>query len=203
MNKNEKYSKENYDKIAGNYDETFDGRFTKSYKAIITDLAMPKNGDSVLDVGCGNGSLIAAISKKADISAFGVDISPKMIAECQKNYPDINFKISSGELIPFEDSTFNCVVMCCVLHHLHTPETFFTEAKRILKPGGTLIVGDPWMPIIARQVTNFIVAPLLKAGDNKIFTHKRFKLFFTDNGFTIMTIYKKGFKQIILAESCI
>jgi ubiquinone/menaquinone biosynthesis C-methylase UbiE len=161
---------------------------------------MPKNGDSVLDVGCGNGSLIAALSKKADISAFGVDISPKMIEECQNRYPDMNFKISSGELIPFEDSTFDCVVMCCVLHHLHTPETFFTEAKRILKPGGVLIVGDPWMPIIARQVTNFIVAPLLKAGDNKIFTHKRFKSFFTDNGFTIKTIYKKEFKQIILAE---
>jgi ubiquinone/menaquinone biosynthesis C-methylase UbiE len=200
MNNNEKHSIENYDEIAENYDETFDGKFTKSYKAIISDLAIPKNGDSVLDVGCGNGSLIAAISKKAVVSAFGIDISPKMIEECQKRYPDINFKISSGELIPFEDSTFDCVVMCCVLHHLHTPETFFTEAKRILKPGGNLIVGDPWMPIIARQVTNFIVAPLLKAGDNKIFTHKRFKSFFTDNGFTIKTIYKKGFKQIILAE---
>jgi hypothetical protein len=56
------------------------------------------------------------------------------------------------------------------------------------------------MPIIARQVTNYIVAPLLKAGDNKIFTHKRFKSFFTDNDFTIKTIYKKGFKQIIVAE---
>jgi ubiquinone/menaquinone biosynthesis C-methylase UbiE len=200
MNNNEKYSKENYDRIAQNYDDTFDGKFTKSYKTIIADMVTPQKGDFVLDVGCGNGSLIAAIGKKADISAYGVDIAPKMIEECQKHYPNINFKVSSGELIPFEDNTFDFVIMCCVLHHLHTPETFFAEAKRVLKSRGILIIGEPWMPIIARQITNYIVSPLLKAGDNKIFTHKRFKSFFTDNGFTIRYIYKKEFKQIIVAE---
>jgi ubiquinone/menaquinone biosynthesis C-methylase UbiE len=200
MNINEKYSKENYDKIASTYDETFDGKFTKSYKAIMAEMVTPKPGDTVLDVGCGNGSLIAAISKKADISAFGVDISPKMIDECQKRYPHISFKVSSGELLPFDDAMFDCVMMCCVLHHLHTPETFFSEANRILKPGGTLIIGEPWMPVIARQVTDYIVSPLIKAGDNKLFTHKRFKSLFLNNGFTFETVFRKEFKQIIAAK---
>jgi ubiquinone/menaquinone biosynthesis C-methylase UbiE len=200
MNRNEKYSKANYDKIAHNYDDTFDGKFTKSYKAIISAMVTLQNGDCVLDVGCGNGSLIAAISKNAEVKAFGVDLSPKMIDECKKRYPHISFKVSSGELLPFDNNAFDCVTMCCVLHHLHTPETFFVEANRILKPGGTLIIGEPWMPVVIRQITDYIVSPLLRAGDNKLFSHKRFKSLFTANGFTIETVFRKEFKQIIAAK---
>jgi ubiquinone/menaquinone biosynthesis C-methylase UbiE len=200
MNRNEKYSKENYDKIAHNYDDTFDGKFTMSYKAIISDMITPQNGDYILDVGCGNGSLIAEISKKAEVAAFGVDISPKMIDECQKRYPGISFKVSSGELLPFDDNTFDCVTMCCVLHHLHTPEAFFVEANRILKSGGTLVIGEPWMPAVVRQITDYIVSPLLRAGDNKLFTHKRFKSLFASNGFAIETVFRKEFKQIVAAK---
>jgi ubiquinone/menaquinone biosynthesis C-methylase UbiE len=200
MNSNEKYSKENYDRIAHNYDDTFDGKFTKRYKAIMSEMVTPKPGDFFVDIGCGNGSLIAAIKKKATITAFGVDISPNMIEECKKRYPNIHFEVSSGELLPFEDSIFDCVTMCCVLHHLHSPETFFMEANRILKSGGILIIGEPWMPVVVRQVTDAIISPLLKAGDNKLFSHKRFQSFFTDHGFTIETVFRKEFKQIITAK---
>jgi hypothetical protein len=60
-----------------------------------------------------------------------------------------------------------------------------------------LIVGEPWFPFGVKQIFDWIVSPLIKAGDNKIFSHKRLKDFFIGNGFPIMEIYKKGSVQII------
>ncbi|MCL2518471.1 MAG: class I SAM-dependent methyltransferase, partial [Oscillospiraceae bacterium] len=158
------------------------------------------NGGTVLDVGCGNGSLINSIRQKNKIQAYGVDISPNMIEECRKRYEDIKFEVSSGEKLPFESGYFDTVTICCVLHHLNNPRNFFLEAQRILKTGGSLIIGEPWYPFILRQIANYILLPLIKAGDNKIFSHKTLRQYFTEYGFTITNIYKKGIIQIIRGD---
>ena len=69
MNKNEKNSIRKYDSIARNYDETFEGRFTARYKQKILEICEVPNGGRVLDVGCGNGSLINAILHKGNVEA--------------------------------------------------------------------------------------------------------------------------------------
>jgi ubiquinone/menaquinone biosynthesis C-methylase UbiE len=197
MNKNEKYSVRKYNSIAKSYDASIDGRFTSKFKVKMLELCEVTDGDRVLDVGCGNGSLISAIKRKGSIKAYGVDISPNMIGECRKRYGDIEFAVSTGEVLPFDDSSFDTLTICCVLHHLNNPQRFFMESRRVLKPGGTLIVGDPWFPIVARQIVDWVVSPLIKAGDNKIFSHKRLKQYFTGNSFLITDIYKQGSIQII------
>ena len=197
MNKNERYSIRKYDSIAGAYDTSFDGKFTAKFKQTMLELCVVSDGDKVLDVGCGNGSLINAISRKAKTKAYGVDISPNMIEVCKQRYADIDFEISSGEKLPFDNSIFDMLTVCCVLHHLNNPQKFFVEANRKLTKGGSLIIGEPWFPFGIRQITDWIVSPLIKAGDNKLFSHRRLKTLFSDNGFIITEIYKKGTKQII------
>jgi len=58
MNNNEKHSIEKYNLIAESYDESFDGKFSARYKEKMLELIKVSTGDRVLDVGCGNGSLI-------------------------------------------------------------------------------------------------------------------------------------------------
>jgi ubiquinone/menaquinone biosynthesis C-methylase UbiE len=197
MNKNEKYSIENYDRIAAKYDKSFDGRFTARFKKTMLGLCSVKDGDTVLDVGCGNGSLIGEISRKAEIKAYGVDISANMIEECKRLNANITFSVSGGEKLDFSDNSFDIVTMCCVLHHLDNPQNFFEEARRILKTDGKLIIGEPWFPSPFRQFVDYVLSPLLKAGDNKIFSHKRFKELFSDSCFRLESVYKKGIMQII------
>ena len=197
MNKNEKNSIKKYDSIAQSYDVSFDGRFTAGFKVKMLELSEVSDGDRVLDVGCGNGSLINGISRKGKIQAYGVDISPNMIEECRKRYGDIEFVVSTGEGLPFDADSFDMLTICCVLHHLNNPQRFFHEAQRILKPGGKLIVGEPWFPVVARQFVDWVVSPLIKAGDNKVFSHKRLKGLFIGGGFSIAGIYRKGSMQII------
>jgi len=200
MNKYEKQSIKKYDKLAANYDNTFDGKFTAKFKEKILELCEVTDGEKVLDVGCGNGSLIYAISQKANIEAFGIDISPKMIDECKAKYKGINFELTNGKRLPFKDNSLDKVIICCSLHHLDNPLTFIAEAKRVLKQGGMLIVGEPWFPIIVKQFCDFILFPLMKAGDNKTFTHKQLKQIITGGDFTIKKIHKKGSMQIIVAK---
>ena len=197
MNKHEKYSVKKYDGIARVYDTAFEGRFTARFISKMLELCKVSDGDMVLDVGCGNGSLINGIRQKGNIKAYGVDLSPNMIEECRKRYSEIEFVVSSGEVLPFDNGVFDTLTICCVLHHLNDPQRFFREAHRVLKPGGTLIVGDPWFPFGIRQLFDWVVSPLLKAGDNKIFGHKRLKGLFTGNGFAVTEIFKQGSMQVV------
>ena len=197
MNVHEKDSIQKYNSIAQSYDTSFDGKFTAKFKTKLLELCSVSHGDVVLDVGCGNGSLINGISEKANIQAYGVDISPNMIEECQKTYPNINFAVSNGEGLEFEDSSIDLLTICCVLHHLNNPQNFFAEAYRVLKPGGILIVAEPWFPFGLRQFVDYVVSPIMKAGDNKMFTHSRLKRLFTDNGFSRTEFHKKGYRQIL------
>jgi len=65
-------------------------------------------------------------------------------------------------------------------------------------PSGTLIVGEPWQPFPIKQIMDFVISPLLRAGDNKLFSRKRLRQVFTDNGFAIASdSYEKEFMQII------
>ena len=201
MNKNEKNSIRKYDQIALNYDSTFEGRFTARYRQKILELFESPDGGKVLDVGCGNGSLLSAIRHKYGVEAYGIDISPNMIEECRKKYNGIRFEVSTGEEIGFADKTFDAVTICCVLHHLHDPQNFFSEAHRVLKHGGILIVGEPWNPFPVKQIMDYILSPLLRAGDNKTFTRKRLRRLFAENGFTVLPdSYDKDFMQIIKAK---
>ena len=197
MNKNEKNSIRKYDSIAKDYDTSFDGKLTAKFKRTMLEMCSVTDGDKVLDVGCGNGSLINEISRKAEIEAYGVDISPNMIEECNQRYESIDFEISSGEKLSFKNSIFDMLTICCVLHHLNNPQKFFEETQRVLVRGGTLIVGELWLPFIIRHFTDWIISPLINAGDNKLFSHKKLKKYFVDNGFEIIEIYRKGIKQII------
>ena len=200
MNKYEEYSIKRYNSIADIYDTTPDGRFTAKHKERILDFCKVSPGDRVLDVGCGNGSLIAALSRKAQIEAYGVDISPNMIAVCQSRYPHINFQLAKGETLPFGDGDFDILTICCVLHHMYNPQAFFKEAHRVLRTGGALIIAELWLPIGLKQLADWIVLPLLKAGDNKLFSHTQLKKLYTENCFSICDVYKKGFVQIVGAR---
>jgi ubiquinone/menaquinone biosynthesis C-methylase UbiE len=196
MNKYEKNSIKMYNRLAKNYDNTSEGKFIAKFKKIIFDICKVSKDDKVLDIGCGNGRLIHEISRKAPISAYGVDISPNMIKECRKLNPNINFQVSNGETLNFEDGFFDILIINCALHHMNNPQKFFIEAQRILKTNGILIVGEPWYPFPIKQFGDLIL-PLLQAGDNKLFTHNTLKRFYKNYGFSIKQIYKRGFMQII------
>jgi len=107
-----------------------------------------KEGDKVLDVGCGNGRILELL-KNEKINYTGVDISEKLLEIAQKRYPQNNFLVADNLNLPFLDNNFDKVFSVAVLHTIPSQglrKKAISELKRVLKPGGLLFitVWDMW-----------------------------------------------------------
>jgi len=112
---------------------------------------------SILDFGCGDGLMTHFVSqqfKKAQL--YGVDPSPKSIEVAQKNYSSIIFSVNSDQStqLQFVDSSFDIIFAAGAFHHIpfHLHEGYMKEIKRILKPGGYLVMFElnPLNPLTVR-----------------------------------------------------
>jgi len=122
------------------------GRVTDSVEQdLILDLAGPVTGIRVLDVGCGDGVLAAAFARRG-AQVTGIDASPEMIAaarsRAERHAKSMTFEIGQAEALPFEDNTFDVVVSITVLCFIEDAAIALREMKRILKPGGRLVIGE-------------------------------------------------------------
>lgn len=101
-----------------------------------------ENGDKILDFGCGNGRLIEIFNDKK-IEYIGTDNSEKLIEIARKKYPRHKFMVAPDLNLPFSDNYFDKVYSLAVFHHIPSEEfrlQFLNEIKRILKPGGLLVL---------------------------------------------------------------
>jgi ubiquinone/menaquinone biosynthesis C-methylase UbiE len=114
------------------------------------DLAGISTGESVLDVGCGTGTLAIEAKRRVGESGkvHGIDPSPEMIARAKKKARkaalDLTFDTAAIEAIPFPDATFDVVLSTVMLHHLpdEARHQGIREIRRVLKPGGRLFAVD-------------------------------------------------------------
>ena len=98
----------------------------------ILNAWIPKNSE-VLDLGCGDGSLIASLKNKLNVSGYGVDISEKKIQlSLSKGLNVIEQDIDEG-LDNFKDASFDIVIMSQSIQALKKPENALKEIVRIGK----------------------------------------------------------------------
>ena len=133
-----KKTKEDYNQIAEDFSTTRD--YVSEDMIMLSKYAY--KGDKILDLGCGNGRLIELFEGKG-IEYIGVDNSEKMIEIARARYPGGKFLVIPDLNLPFSDNSFDKVYCLAVLHHIPSDEfrlQFLNEIKRILKPGGLLIL---------------------------------------------------------------
>lgn len=100
-------------------------------------------GKKVLDVGCGNGYVLAKYAAEG-AEVFGIDITQAGIDVCNQRFAYErlrgDFRVADAQALPFADNTFDCVCSMGVLHHVPDTQQALDEIFRILKPSGRLIV---------------------------------------------------------------
>ncbi len=102
------------------------------------------HGKRVLDAGCGAGYGSAELARQAD-SVTGADLAAEAVDFARAHYrlPNLAFEQASCDRLPHPDACFDLVVAFEVIEHLEDWREFLQEARRVLAPGGQLIVSTP------------------------------------------------------------
>ena len=185
MNRFEKRSKETYNKMAVEYDFSFEGEYTARFKSLLLDAVTIQPDDHVLDIACGNGRLLNMFARQYQFSGYGVDIADQMIEQAKKLNPGMNFSVGNCEQIPLPDQTINVITVCAAYHHFPHVNLFAREAFRLMKTGGSIYIAEVYYPSVVRLLTNPFM-PFLNKGDVKTYSPTAI----------VSTLEKAGFQEV-------
>jgi ArsR family transcriptional regulator len=96
------------------------------------------------DLGCGPGELVARLAETAR-QVIGVDGSPRMLelaAARLADRPNVSLRLGELEHLPLREGEAQAVTLSLVLHHVNDPQAALAEARRVLAPGGVLLVAE-------------------------------------------------------------
>ena len=99
-------------------------------------------GQDVLDAGCGTGD-VASMCSSQGARVAALDVYEPMLRKARDRYDSAFLAIQgSVETLPFKPSSFDLVISTDVIEHLVDPNAFLREARRVLRPGGHLMIAS-------------------------------------------------------------
>lgn len=132
-----------YDGIAAGYDARYrDYQYGGVERAALGFAG--EAGGRVLEVGCGTGHWLALLAARG-LQVAGIDASSEMLDQARDRLPDVELVHGRAEQLPWPDASFDRVLCINAIHHFDDPRGFVTEARRVLRQrGGVMVCGlDP------------------------------------------------------------
>ncbi len=139
--------RDHFDHIAGSYDRWKEK--SGYYYRLLAEIYRERvpAGASLLEIGCGTGTLLAALSPA---QGLGIDISPRMVEIAAVKHPSLSFRVADAEKFD-PGETFDFVIVPDVVEHLPDPGAMFRSTRKACHPGTRVIVtcvNPLWAPVL-------------------------------------------------------
>ena len=192
-----------FDRQATVYDGT---RFGRHARWLAPDVLAEVEGlrpESLLDVGCGTGALLEAFAAACPgTKLYGIDLSPQMIAVAQRRLGQTAVvTVADAETLPLPDDAADTVTCDDTIHHYPNPAAAQRELRRVMRPGGSLILAEWRLPAPLRRLMNSFIHRLPE-GDVRVYSRDELCRLAAAAGFDELRWRKAGRRGQLLVGRC-
>jgi ubiquinone/menaquinone biosynthesis C-methylase UbiE len=164
-----------YDRLANGYDQRWRRYITGILTFLKSWVSIPPRA-AVLDIGCGTAEFERLVLQEhPEQRMVGVDVSEKMLELARQKceaYPNVTFCNASASALPFPDHQFDVVVSASALHYFQEPDASLAEMRRVVKPGGSVVILDWCKDYISCRLFD-IVLKMIEPGYERCFTERQ------------------------------
>jgi SAM-dependent methyltransferase len=116
-----------------------DPRIDRKFARILELVRAQLPCEAFLDAGCGDGRYLAALAAELPARRAGCDLSARIL-ETARQRVEADFRQANLEALPFDDGEFDLVLCSQVIEHVLEPDLGIAELRRVLRPGGALVI---------------------------------------------------------------
>ena len=175
------------------------GRRTDYYAHLRAEVieAIPEGGATVLDVGCGKGTLGRWLKENGVRTAWGIELVPAAGEEARRWLDDVVVGNVEQAELPWPEASVDGIICADVLEHTVDPWKVVARLKRLLKPGGWIVASLPNVAFhrnirsMLRGEWRYADEGLLDRTHLRFFTLQTIEELFARNGMAIEAVFKK------------
>lgn len=134
--------RQEYDRLADEYDARWQ-RYIDASLQLAAEVIELQGQEQVLDLACGTGQLAARLlARWPQLQITGVDVSSQMLRRACARQLRVHWLCGEAASLPLADEQFDVVACLSAFHYFRQPRRALVEMRRVLRPGGQLIVVD-------------------------------------------------------------
>jgi ubiquinone/menaquinone biosynthesis C-methylase UbiE len=166
-------------------------------RALVQELRLHISSLRILDVGCATGRFLKRLAEAGATELFGADLAPRILEVAREKLSrtgaSVELRTADAEdSLPWDGDSFDAVTLTGVLHHFFRPRDALAEVRRVLRPGGRLLLIDPCFFPPVRQILNVALRVTPHDGDFHFYSPREAADLLTDIGFELRRTRRVG-----------